>query len=274
VALVTASTRSAGFVSLIHYAGSGTSYVGLTALPLPAGHQSTLTVSLPSTAKQGVTRLVLWEQAPSDAWLTQLARHPNFVDEPIPGVLAQRWFPRKSRLPATRAASDMPWEDSLRQPPGAPVGFGTMRWPWAAARLGSDLSVRAKDCAIGFSGFEQLVFDSQGSTGVWPLSWSSELKVDFELPTGLSYSRALLVLEPFADNVSGSPAAFSAQDIDVKVNGWLVPWAEAVSLLPQAQPSAWQLSPYLQDGPNSIAIVAPSMSGDGIRVESLKLWLQ
>jgi hypothetical protein len=267
--LVTCAARSAGFVSLLYYAGNGSSFAAHRALPLPVNHTTTLTFRLP-VGEYGITRLILWKSAPADSWLRHLALNPNDLSTAVPGLVAQRWFQRDSAAEMPRSML-LPWEGSLRRTVEAPASFLAAPWPWFSAHLAPGHIVEAKNCAVLFDGIE--TFDVYGVARHWPLSWSAQLEVDFELPLSISVSQAQL-------EVAGLPVkreGFGPADLEVTVNGWRVPWPDAGAYAGDAaatmQLSAWQVGQYLKTGSNTVVLAAPT-GVESWQVEAVRLWIQ
>jgi hypothetical protein len=269
-AVVTLSARQSAYVSLLHYTPQRQCFMMRRALPLQNGTDAALTFELPAGA--GLTRLLVWDKAPGDDLLLQLARHPNFTTQSVAGVLAQRWYPRAAEVDSW-PLGPLPWENPFEP---AELRYLTLPtdldpgWPLISAYLGGDLRVRTKDCAVLYSGIPTLQVGRRGALGVWPLGWGSELELSFELPEDRSLMRASLRLEPFG----GLPES-GAGELEVRVNGWLASSESTPLGLDSASPGpSYQVGPYLQAGGNSIELRRSGLGGSDWELAGLALWVQ
>lgn len=265
-AVLTCESSRDGYLSAIHYRRDGLSRVTHLGLPLVAGSVSSLTFDLPAPDPQDLTRLLLWQSVPEESWLVQLARHPNWLDEPVPGLLAQRWFSRGKEL--ERASP--PWEDALR-PDAAPSRLvARAGWPLCRATLTADGVVYSKDCAVWHDGTTAMGIDEYGSFGQWVLGWSSRFELVFEVPYAAQWAEAELQL--YGDQRALYQLAPGPVP-NVTVNGWPVSVLGIASYSSDAQPFALPVSQYLVEGGNHIELRMGSLTSTEWLLDGIELWV-
>ncbi|MCH7472819.1 hypothetical protein IIA79_07705 [bacterium] len=266
LATITVRSRRFAYLSVIYYSPAGLSYEVLSSLPLPGNHETTVSFEVPAGEPGGLARMLLWERPAHPGWLTQLAHHPNFREEPVAGVVAERWFARGGGGFVTP-----PWEDPFRDPPPVPDDYAGLSWPWCRAQPLSDMTVRSKDCAVLYTGFSRLAIDERGSYGQWPLGWGSSLNLVFELPEAARVNRAHIYLY----GAAGPPGLHAAAPLlEVAVNGWPLSSFSFAANRPQpAQPVIIDVSHYLQAGENRVHLRVDALGGEDWLIDGIELWI-
>jgi len=264
-AVLTCEAGRDGYVSVIRYGRDGLSRVTHFGLPLPRGQVSSLTLDAAEPSAADVVRLVLWQSPPTEIWLAQLASHPNWLAEPVPDLVAQRWFQRARKLDR----GSPPWVDDLR-PVEAPVSLtGWTEWPLCRATLTTNGVVHGKDCAVVFDGVTALGIDDYGSYGQWVLDWSSRFELSFELPGVRDWGQAELQL------YGGQRALYQlapGPGPEVTVNGWPVSTLGVTAYGADTQPIALPVSQYLEEGGNQIVLRMGSLAGTEWLLDGIELW--
>lgn len=254
-----------GYVSVIHYSSDGWSRIIHRQLPLLAKQQVTLSGALPRGI-DGVTLLLFWEDSPDLDALVALARDPNAIDIPVPGVSETHWF--------MRCAANLyfdPWRDIFRPANSVPELHAEAGWPWCSSRLTSRGTVVAKDCAVSYSGLTDWGMDDYGTYGRWRLDWSSELTLVCELPVSESWMSAAMLI------YCGNTAAEQEIDLsalELTINGWPVTphYLRDFAGL-ETQPVALSLSQYLRGGSNRITLSVSSLASSEWLIDGIELWV-
>jgi hypothetical protein len=263
--LVTCTSQYDAYVALIHYSGDGRATLYAAGLPLPAGDEVTLSFEL-TTETPGLSRLLLWSYPPDEAWLNILAQYPNWVEEPVPGVLSQQWFSG-----GNHAVFLPPWDDPWR--PAA-----DQRW---ASYAGAQLlcwakplpvgTVQAKDCAVLFTGTVSTGFDEYGIRAYWELDWAAELELVLVLPSQLEGAHTELFL--YGEDTAGS--TFLAEpELTIAVNGWVLDEMDAISLFREpGEPTIASLSRYTVSGENHIELLNSTFTDSALRLGEIEVWV-
>jgi hypothetical protein len=264
---ITFSTTRRAYLSLLFYSPAGRSSIMVASLPVYEHQQVTASFNLPPNESEGVTRLLLWSEPTAREWLPLLARHPEFTSEPVTGLIADYWFSREST-----GASRYPWEDFYRPAEYPPPGYYYFDVPAAVARLSAADRPVLKDCALVNHGLTQQATDEYGFYGRWVLSWGNGIDILLEVPPYLDFRRAHLAVygsSTVGFGVPHSPA------LELEVNGWAVPTGGfAIEYDDVTQPVVLDVSQYLENGQNSIAIsLGPSADGAWL-VSRIELWME
>ena len=264
-ALITCTTRLDGHLAVIHYSMDGFSRIVLPEMPLYTGQTTTYCFDLPEGTGDGLTRVMLWRDRPEISRLDVLARYPNQLEEPVPGLLTQEWFSR-----GEAQAYFPPWEDQFRPDFDRPGITAKIGWPLCRAVPSSDGGMLTKDCTVLYTGQTELGFDEYGAYGVWDLDWSSELRLVFPLTGGDGYMTADLVVYIGRDTLT---LWLSQSSLEVTVNGWSLSGIDILQTSDDdMQPYAVDVSHYLTDGINTISLKPNPFAGADILIHGIELW--
>lgn len=263
--LVTCTSQYDAYVALIHYSDDGRAASYAAGLPLPAGDEITLSFEL-ITEAPGLSRLLLWSYPPDESWLSILALYPNWVKEPVPGVLSQQWF-----SDGQHTVSLPPWDDPWRPVSGKRRAShaGAQLLCWAKPLPAG--TVQAKDCAVLFTGTVSTGFDEYGIRAYWELDWAAELELVMVLPSQLEGAQAELLL--YGEDKASS--TFLAEpELTITVNGWVLDEMDAVSLFREpGEPTIASLSRYTVSGENHIELLNSTFVDSAIRLGEIEVWV-
>lgn len=254
VALLTVAAKKPVVAAVLLYTGAHC-YIVNTGLTVPTDYALTLSTVIPEQA--GLLRLLVFDRSPDSKTLAALAGRPMTATSPrLTGELWQRTLLRDKQASRT----PMPWEDPLEYLPR--LTGARSRWPYFLARIDRDYIVRAKDCTASYSG--QPLQDSGGRmvSALWPLESSEILNLRFNIPRGLNYHRAILVL-------ASDPAS---TEFTVRVNGFSVPVLPDMSTgVPVL--GGIDIRGFLRSGANELELRPPTF-GQGGRLRRAELWLE
>lgn len=253
------------YLAAVFYGNDGLSRITHHGIQLGRGRQLTLSQVVPADV-QGVSRLLVSSRRLEAGVLAALASRPNDFSRAYGGVTGQRWF-----VPTGSRSYQVPWQDVFRDEGTVDYWAFPAEYPWCRAAVGADGLAYAKDCAVEFAGQTGIGFDSYGTYGYWPLSWSTDLGLAFEMPVSDSWSDVKLVLY---GNLPDLTADSSSSWLDLAINGQSVVTISALdSLAGEMQHYAVPVSHYIETGANTINIGLNTVSGTEWWLDRIEVWV-
>jgi hypothetical protein len=248
------------WISALYYSASGRGYLMLEALLIPVRHDTTATYPLPP-GDAGLTRLVVWETRPKAALLAQLVNVPVDPARRVPGLLEELWLPR------SRPQAPEIWLDERLRLHPAPQQFMLSRQPYAAATLGLDDVVEARNCAVTFRGITVPGSDVWGSFGQWQIGVGNSVQILVPLPLGSGVRHAELRLQ-------GQQAVVRGQaSLELGIEGWRSTEVPLQAGAGEMELVSFDLSHDLQPGLNTLSLRMANPGGNWL-LRSLELWVE
>ena len=258
-------------LTLLHYSADGSSYVIRELQPLPAAQELTLSIHLSEAALPGTLRVIAWRSEPHASWIELLARHPNYEDEPLPGIYEQRWMPLEAGQPGDPFISRK-WDMHEFVPLLEPWHFDP--WPVLSAKLDSSFGILTKDCAVYYRGIEATKWLDGDLRTAWQVNWSNDLRLVFELPG--DYGPQDAELRIYGAVTGQSPITIPTEafrSVEATINGARLDLLTADDLFGSAmQPMSAELSQYLQPGNNELVLRSSPLVDTEWLISGIDLW--
>jgi hypothetical protein len=259
--LVTISVSQDAWVSVLYYSSSGRGYRMLDELLVPTRHHTTAVYPLPP-GDDGLTRLIVWDTRPKPSLLDSLALAPVQANRRIADLVAEQWFPRSRPQPA------QVWLDERQRIQPLPLQFFLSREPYAAATLGTDDVVRARNCAVTFRGLTLVDNDIWGSFGQWQLGVGNKLQVSVPLRNGMGLRQAELRIQG-----QQAVATRGQTGIELDVNGWRTTEVPLQAGVGELELLSFDVSHDLEPGMNTLSL-RTSSAGSNWLLRSIELWIE
>ena len=263
--LVTARAAEAAWLSIFYYSTDGNCYLALPLGRIAPRQQISYSIELPA-AEDGLTRVVLWRQAPAAAQIEELAAaaRPGLA---WPGVMHQAWFPRTNQQ-----ESGLPYEPVQFRVYETPPVFAMTDIPSARIQLSTDYMYYAKDAYVEFDGRLGIGMDDWGSRGEWVLSWGNSLRMEVYLPERRVFTNAILRLYMEQSLLySGS----DSEGLMLVVNGRSIHsslQSGAISVYPKHVD--YELGQYMYPGVNVIELSMDAFSTQDWLLQTAEVWIR
>ncbi|MBN2081875.1 hypothetical protein JW859_06655 [bacterium] len=253
------------YLAAVFYGSDGLSRITHHGLQLSTGRQLTISQLVPADVP-GVSRLLVSSRQLESAVLAALASRPNEFSTTYPGVTGERWFTRGGAK-----TYRVPWQDVFRNEPAVDYWAFPAEYAWCRATVGADGRVFAKDCAVEYFGQTGVGFDNYGTYGYWPLSWSTDLGLVFEMPVTDTWTDVKLVLYGnLPELTADSPYSW----LDLSINGQSVVTISALDQPVGAmQHYTVPVSHYIETGANQINIGLNTVSGTEWLLDGIEVWV-